>query len=103
MVLIVVFILASLIHCLGDVFFKRASINFTWCDFLLGSLCFVITIPTWLWILKNGKLATLVSIGMVLQLIILTLVGVFFFKEHLTTRETFGIILAILAVLMFYK
>lgn len=100
---IVVFIITSLVHCLGDVLFKRASITFTWWDFLLGSFCYVITIPVWLWVLKNGKLSTLISMGTVLQLVILTLVGVFFFKEHLSTRETFGIILAILAVLMFYK
>jgi drug/metabolite transporter (DMT)-like permease len=88
---------------MGDVLFKRASINFTWWDFLLGSFLYIVTIPTWLWVLKSGKLATLVSMGTVLQLVILTIVGVFFFKEHLTVRETFGIALAILAVLMFYK
>lgn len=101
--IIIVFIVASLIHCCGDVLFKRASITFTWWDFLIGSFCYVVTIPAWLWVLKSGKLATLVSMGTVLQLVILTLVGIFFFKEHLTPRETFGIVLAILAVLMFYK
>lgn len=103
MLIIGIFILASLLHCMGDVLFKRASINFTWWDFLLGSFLYIVTIPTWLWVLKSGKLATLVSMGTVLQLVILTIVGVFFFKEHLTVRETFGIALAILAVLMFYK
>jgi EamA domain-containing membrane protein RarD len=77
--------------------------NFTWFDFLIGSLLYTITIPTWLWILKHGKFATLVSLGTAMQLVTLTLVGWLVFKESLSAREMIGIGFAILAVLMFYK
>ena len=103
MLVIGIFILASLIHCLGDVLFKRCSANFTWWDFLIGFFCYVITVPVWLWILKHGKFATLISMGTAIQLVVLTLMGFFFFKESLSTREMIGVGLAVLAVLMFYK
>lgn len=103
LLVVVVFIISALINCAADCLFKRASMNFTWFDFLLGSFLYMVTIPTWLWILKNGKFATLVSLGIAMQLVMLTFIGWFFFKESLSVREMIGIGLVILAVLMFYK
>ncbi len=96
-----VFTLCALIHCLGDFFMKRASIAFTWTDLLLATVFYVITIPGWLWVLKMGKLATLASIGAAMQAVILVMVGVLMFNEHLTTREIIGIFFAIAALVMF--
>lgn len=100
---VLIFSLGCIIHCLGDYFLKRASINFTWFDVLMGSLSYVVTIPLWLWTLRQAKLATLVSIGAAAQVLILALIGVVIFKEHMTTREICGLVLAVLAVAMFYK
>ena len=101
--LVTVFIVNGIIHCLGDFFLKRASIDFTWRDIFLAIGSYIITVPGWLWMLRLAKLATLASIGAAMNIMILVAMGVFVFHEHLTTREVIGIFLAIAAVAMFYK
>lgn len=101
--LLLVFILNNVIHCIGDYFIKRASIAFTWRDVIFGSIFYLITVPGWVWLLKFAKLATLASLGAALNIMMLVAMGVFIFHEHLSTREVVGVLLAIAAVVMFYR
>ena len=101
--IVIVFIINALIHCLGDYFLKRASINFSWRDIWLAIAAYVVTIPAWIWLLKLNKLAVMISVGAAANIIIMTLIGIFIFRENLTIREVVGVGFAIAAIAMFAK
>lgn len=101
--LVIIFLIMTSVHCLGDFFMKRSSIEFTWANFLIASIFYVITIPGYLWLMRMAKLSTLASVGSALQLVVLVLLGVFVFNERLSVREMIGVFLAIAAIAMFYK
>lgn len=99
----ITFIVLGLIHCLGDYFLKKASISFSWTNVLLAMGLWMLTTPGYLWLMKIAKLATLASIGAAVNIIVMVVMGIVIFHEHVTTREVIGIILAIAAIAMFYK
>lgn len=99
----VAFIVLGLIHCLGDYFLKKASISFSWWYVALAMGLWMMTTPGYLWLMKIAKLATLASIGAAVNIIVMVVMGITIFHEHLTTREIIGVVLAIAAIAMFYK
>lgn len=103
MLVAIAFIVMGLIHCVGDYFLKKASISFSWGNVLIAMGLWMSTTPGYLWLMKVAKLATLASIGAAVNIIVMVVMGVVIFHEHVTTREVIGIILAIAAIAMFYK
>lgn len=98
-----VLIILGLVHCVGDYFLKRASITFTWSDLLIAIALYTATTPGYLWLMKFTKLAILASMGAAVNIIVVVTMGVMIFHEQLTTREILGVVLAVVAVAMFYK
>lgn len=94
-----VFIVAAvLFEALGDIFFKSwANAHRTW---MLGVGLAVYFIGTafWAFSLKHEDLARAISIFTVINLIVIVLVGVFFFNEELTGMHKIGIALGVLSV-----
>lgn len=94
----------SLIGVLGDYFIKLAGINqnkyieLKW--FIVGFLIYSSTAIGWFFVMKHIKLSTLGVIYGVTTVIALTLVGILFFKEHLSIYEIIGIIAGVSSIIL---
>lgn len=88
----------SLIGVAGDYFLKLASqtensFRSPW--FYVGFTLYASTAFGWLYVLKHLKLATISLVYSVSMVVMLTAVGVVFFKETLSTYEIIGMVMAI--------
>jgi glucose uptake protein len=91
---------AVALEALADVFFKKWSLgNQTW--YLVAALIiyFAGTVA-WAVSLKYEYLSKAISVFTVLNLIVVVLAGVFFFKEDLSLINKMGILLGIASVIM---
>lgn len=92
-----------LVCALGDVFFKKASVlaqPYTSASFIAGSLIYGLCGFSWVIVLKSVKLATSGVLFSVFWSVSLAICGVIFFGEHLSLRETIGLVLGVVALLM---
>lgn len=94
-------ILLSAIGVVGDFFIKLSGngekfLNIKW--FLLGLLVYMFLAFGWFYTMKHIKLSSLGVIYSLTTVLLLVAVGVFYFHEHLNTREIIGVTLAILSV-----
>ena len=91
--------LAVTLEVVGDIFFKKWSIESK--DILLyaGLLIYFVGTIFWAISLKYESLSKAVSVFTVLNLIVVVLVGVLYFKEDLSLINKIGIGLGILSVI----
>jgi drug/metabolite transporter (DMT)-like permease len=99
-------LVAAAMSCLGivgDYFLKLASQEerplFTWA-FPVGLVLYASTAFAWVYLMKHLKLATIGVIYSVCMILLLTGMGVLFFKESLNRWEVAGIVLAIASILL---
>lgn len=100
--ILIIIILAG-IGVLGDYFIKLAgngSKYISYIPFFTGMIVFALTAFGWFYVMKHIKLSTLGLFYSVTTVILLTLVGTIFFKEHLSTIELIGIILGIASIII---
>ncbi len=102
--LLIVFL--SLIGVIGDFFIKLSGsgtkfIELKW--FIIGFVIYALTAFGWFYVMKNIKLATLGVFYAISTVIFLTIVGVFYFKEHLSVYEIVGIITGIISLILLGK
>lgn len=100
---IVMAIAIGFITVIGDYFLKIASNHdkpITTKSFFIGFLTYSATVFIWVYLMKYMKLSTIAVIYSISTIILLTLLGVFFFDESLNHYEVFGIILAVISVIM---
>ncbi|MFO0872891.1 MAG: hypothetical protein U0575_02830 [Phycisphaerales bacterium] len=95
---VVVTIAFSAIGVLGDYFLKLASqqqhsLRSRW--FLLGFALYASTAFGWLFVMRHLKLATIGVLYSVSIIVLLTTVGVVFFRETLNAYELLGVVMAI--------
>ena len=95
---VVVTIAFSVIGVLGDYFLKLASqqphsLRSRW--FLLGFGLYASTAFGWLFVMRHLKLATIGVLYSVSIIVLLTTVGVVFFRETLNAYEMLGLVMAI--------
>ncbi len=87
----------------GDYFLKLASQEerplLTWA-FPVGLVLYASTAFAWVYLMKHLKLATIGVIYSVCMILLLTGMGVLFFKESLNRWEVAGIVLAIASILL---
>jgi multidrug transporter EmrE-like cation transporter len=102
---LVVTVAFSAVGVLGDYFLKLASaqerpLRSIW--FLVGFAVYASTAFGWVLVMRHLKLATIGIVYSVSLILMLTAVGVIFFRESLGYSEMLGIVLAIasLALLM---
>ena len=95
---VLVTIAFSVVGVLGDYFLKLASaheqpLRTGW--FYLGFALYASTAFGWVFVMKHLKLATISVLYSVSMVLLLTAVGVVFFRESLNYPELAGIVLAV--------
>ena len=92
--------LAVGLEVIGDIFFKKWSIDNRNVLLYVGLLIYFIGTIFWAISLKYEYLSKAISVFTVLNLVIVVLVGVLYFKEDLTLINKIGIGLGILSVVL---
>jgi len=109
MSLLIPFLIATaltFITVLADVLIKHASLQSAfsgWKTLGLGALIYGLTGFGWFFVMKKMKLSTLGVLYGVGCIILLALVSVFYFKEKISSIEIFGIVLAIISIIILYR
>jgi small multidrug resistance pump len=88
---VVVTIAFSLFGVVGDYFLKLASTNensLKTTSFYIGLVLYASTAFGWIFVMKHLKLATIGVVYSVSMILLLTAVGVVFFRESLNTYES---------------
>lgn len=93
----------SLVGVVGDYFLKLAStredsLRSGW--FYLGFALYASTAFGWVFVMKHLKLAAIGIVYSVSMVLLLTAVGVLFFREELNYYEMGGIVLAIASLVL---
>lgn len=84
----------------ADVLFKKWAIENKSYLLAVGLVIYMIGTTFWAYSLRYGHLSKAISIFAVLNLIILVLVGIFFFKEDLLLVNKIGIAFGVLSVIL---
>src|SRR5215471_9839558 len=95
---VVVTIAFSLLGVVGDYFLKLASANenvLKTLSFYLGFGLYASTAFGWVFVMKHLKLATISVVYSVSMVLLLTGIGVAFFRETLSYYEIAGLLMAI--------
>lgn len=88
------------LEIVGDFFFKKSAVEnksiFLWVGFaiyLIGTLFWALS-------LKYELLSKAISVFTILNLVIISLIGVIFFKENLSLMAKVGILLGIISIVL---
>ncbi|HEV2971670.1 MAG TPA: hypothetical protein VGY55_16960 [Pirellulales bacterium] len=105
-VALLVTIAFSGIGVLGDYFLKLASANerpvkTPW--FFIGFALYASTAFGWVLVMKHLKLATIGIVYSVSMVLMLTAVGVVFFRESLDYSEIVGLVLAVASLILLMR
>ncbi|MDO8565876.1 MAG: transporter [Candidatus Moranbacteria bacterium] len=93
----------SIITVFADALIKHASLQSAfsgWKTLVLGAIIYGMTAFGWFFVMRSVKLSTLGVLYGVSCIIVLTLVGVFYFQEKINSLEIFGITLAIISLII---
>src|SRR5262245_62544720 len=88
----------SMVGVLGDYFLKLASSHpqpMRTFSFYIGFAVYASTAFGWVFVMKHLKLATISVVYSVSLVLLLTAIGVVFFRETLTASELIGLVMAI--------
>ncbi len=99
----VVAVLMSVLGVVGDYFLKLASADALQVNvklLALGVLIYAATALGWFYALAHLKLAVVGVVYSVSTVLLLTLLGALYFREHLSYMEILGLILAILSLIL---
>ena len=91
-------VLAVALEVVADVLFKKWSVDDKNILFCAGLLFYFVGTIFWAVSLKYGYLSKAVSVFTILNLVVLVLIGVIYFKEDLSLTNKIGILLGILSV-----
>ena len=89
-----------MLEATGDIILKKWAISGKQTIFVLGIAVYFIATLLWALSLKYEFLSNAISIITVLNLVIVVLVGVLYFKEDLSIVNKIGIAFGIISVLM---
>jgi len=103
---VIVTVAFSLIGVVGDYFLKLAStrdqpLRTGW--FYIGFALYASTAFGWVFVMKYLKLATISVLYSVSMVLLLTAVGVMFFRESLNYSELAGIALAVASLVLLMR
>ena len=96
----------SLLGVVGDYFLKLASANensLKTTSFYIGFVLYASTAFGWVFVMKHLKLATIGVVYSVSMVLLLTAMGVVFFRESLNTYEIVGLIMAIASLILLVR
>ena len=103
---VIVTIAFSIVGVLGDYFLKLASENENalrtkW--FYIGLIIYSSTAFGWVFVMKYLKLGTISGVYSVSMIVLLTSMGVLFFRETLSYYEIAGLILAVASLILLMR
>jgi len=88
------------LEIVGDVFFKKWTVEhrplLMWGGFIIYSIGALF----WAFSLKYEMLSKAISIFTILNLVIVSLIGIIFFKENISVMAKFGIVLGIISIVL---
>jgi len=96
----------SVVGVVGDYFLKLASAkdeSLKTPAFYIGFLIYASTAFGWVFVMKHLKLATISVLYSVSMVLLLTAVGVVFFRESLNYLELAGIIMAVASLVLLMR
>jgi small multidrug resistance pump len=96
----------SAVGVLGDYFLKMASgheRSFKTGWFFIGFALYASTAFGWVLVMKHLKLATISIVYSVSMVVMLTAVGVVFFRESLGYSEIIGLVLAVASLILLMR
>ncbi|PKL36753.1 hypothetical protein CVV38_02530 [Candidatus Peregrinibacteria bacterium HGW-Peregrinibacteria-1] len=91
-------ILAAILEASGDIILKKWALDGKQIFFILGLIVYFAATVIWAFSLKYEFLSKAISIVTIINLIIVVLVGVLYFKEDLAFINKVGILLGIFSV-----
>jgi small multidrug resistance pump len=96
----------SVMGVLGDYFLKLASahehsLKTIW--FYIGFVVYASTAFGWVFVMKYLKLATISVVYSVSMVVLLTTIGVVFFRESLNSYEIIGLVMAIASLILLIR
>jgi drug/metabolite transporter (DMT)-like permease len=94
------------VGALGDYFLKLASQeenSFRTPWFYVGFVLYAATAFGWLFVMKHLKLGTISVLYSVSMVVLLTAMGVVFFREKLSNSEIAGLVMAIAALILLVR
>ena len=105
-VAVLVTVVFSVVGVVGDYFLKLASARerplwTSW--FYLGFALYASTAFGWVFVMKHLKLATISVLYSVSLVLLLTTIGVVFFRESLNYFEVIGIVLAVVSLVLLMR
>jgi small multidrug resistance pump len=103
---VVITIAFSVVGVLGDYFLKLASahehsLKTIW--FYIGFVVYASTAFGWVFVMKYLKLATISVVYSVSMVVLLTAIGVVFFREPLNGYEIAGLVMAIASLVLLIR
>ena len=96
----------SLLGVVGDYFLKLASANenpLKTASFYLGFVLYASTAFGWVFVMKHLKLATIAVVYSVSMVLLLTAIGLVFFRESLSHYEIAGLVMAIGSLILLVR
>ena len=96
----------SLLGIVGDYFLKLASANensFKTASFYVGFVLYASTAFGWVFMMKHLKLATIAVVYSISMVLLLTAIGVLFFRESLSHYEIAGLLMAIASLILLVR
>ena len=96
----------SVVGVLGDYFLKVASgqeRSLRTTPFLVGFVLYASTAFGWVFVMKHLMLATISVVDSVSMIVLLTTVGVVFFRESLNGYEIVGLVMAIGSLILLVR
>jgi small multidrug resistance pump len=100
---VLIVVLLSIAGVVGDFFIKLSGNTKKFIEpktFLIGFIIYSSTAFGWLYVMKHVKLATLGVIYSLTTVMLLVLVGVFYFNDPLNWSEIVGILAAVASLLL---
>ena len=92
------FIIGSISAILPVIFIKEYLISNKIIFILLSLVCYLILIKSYIHIFSKNTVSIAYTILQLLQILIVVLMGILFFKEGITLNKTIGVILAIISI-----
>jgi small multidrug resistance pump len=96
----------SLLGVAGDYFLKLASANensLKTTSFYLGFVLYASTAFGWVFVMKHLKLATIAVVYSVSMVLLLTAIGLVFFRESLSHYEIAGMVMAVASLILLVR
>jgi multidrug transporter EmrE-like cation transporter len=106
LIAVAVTIAFSLLGVVGDYFLKVASTHedsLKTTSFYVGFALYASTAFGWVFVMKHLKLATIGVVYSVAMVLLLTAIGVVFFRESLNYYEIAGLVMAIASLILLVR